>query len=257
MKSILNLLLLFVSLQAAAQHKFEVFFDFNKDIPSHESGIHLQNWIAANNNVIIQRIYGFCDSVDRNDYNKELASRRIHSVIKILEQHKLAVSPNVELNPFGEDFEQSRIQAENRKVAIFYDFPKPKTEVTSSLTDQVKEAKPGDLIRLSNMKFYNNSAVMVPESKPILEDLLCILEDNPKLKIEIQGHICCQLERDINGTSTARARAVYVFLIRNGIDRKRLTYKGYGITKPIHPIPEQNAEQEDENRRVEIRIVQN
>ena len=75
-------------------------------------------------------------------------------------------------------------------------------------------------------------------------------------KIEIQGHICCQNEKDPYDISTARARAVYMFLLRNKIDRKRMTYKGYGITRPIHPIPEQSEAEKDENRRVEIMIVE-
>ena len=45
-----------------------------------------------------------------------------------------------------------------------------------------------------------------------------------------------------------------IILLRNKIDRKRMTFKGYANTKPIHPIPEKNAEEEDENRRVEILI---
>jgi outer membrane protein OmpA-like peptidoglycan-associated protein len=36
-----------------------------------------------------------------------------------------------------------------------------------------------------------------------------------------------------------------------------MTYKGYGVSRPIHPIPEQNSLEEDENRRVEILILEN
>jgi flagellar motor protein MotB len=83
------------------------------------------------------------------------------------------------------------------------------------------------------------------------------MEENPKLKIEIQGHICCQLVSDINDVSTARAKTIYSYLIRNKIDRKRMTFKGFGISKPIHKIPEKNETEADENRRVEILIVEN
>jgi flagellar motor protein MotB len=83
------------------------------------------------------------------------------------------------------------------------------------------------------------------------------MQDYPKLKIEIQGHICCQISKDINDVSTARAKSIYYFLIQNKIDRKRMKYKGYGVTKPIHKIPEKNSQEEDENRRVEILILEN
>ena len=36
-----------------------------------------------------------------------------------------------------------------------------------------------------------------------------------------------------------------------------MTYKGYGISRPIHKIPEQNEDEANENRRVEILIVKN
>ena len=80
--------------------------------------------------------------------------------------------------------------------------------------------------------------------------------DNPKLKIEIQGHICCKLPNEMESVSTARAKAIYNFLILNKVDRKRLTFKGYGVSKPIYTIPEKNALEEDENRRVEILIIE-
>ena len=36
-----------------------------------------------------------------------------------------------------------------------------------------------------------------------------------------------------------------------------MSFKGYGVTRPVHPIPEKNTQEEDENRRVEILIVEN
>ncbi len=259
MKLHIFIVTLLFSFSLSAQNKFELFFDFNKDFPNAESKIHLQNWIEANKEAKILKVFGYCDSVDANAYNKKLAERRINSVLSVLKSNKVNISPDVELNAFGEDFKQSRIQAENRKVAVFYEEtkkPEPKKNV-EILSEQIKNAKPGDLIKLQNINFFNNSDKIVPKSKPILEELYCIMRDNPKLKIEIQGHICCQLERDINGISTARARAVEVFLIRNKIAKNRLSSKGFGITKPIHPIPEKTSEEEDENRRVEILIVEN
>jgi outer membrane protein OmpA-like peptidoglycan-associated protein len=83
------------------------------------------------------------------------------------------------------------------------------------------------------------------------------MNDNPKLKIEIQGHICCKLPSEYDAVSTARARAIFNFLILNKIDRKRLSFKGYGVSRPIHPIPEKNSQEEDDNRRVEIMIIDN
>jgi outer membrane protein OmpA-like peptidoglycan-associated protein len=237
-----------------------VFFDFNKDFPNATSMLFFQNWIKMHEQAEIVALSGFCDSVDGNSYNKELASRRIGSVLKILKKNNFIVSDSLETNAVGEDFDQSKVQSENRKVTIFFEENKkePQDEklYIDELSAQVKDAKTGDVIRLKNINFYNYSPKILPKSLPVLYDLLCILEDNPKLKIEIQGHICCQLQSGVYDVSAARAKAVYIFLLQNRINRKRLSFKGYGNTRPIYPIPERNEEERDMNRRVEIKIIE-
>lgn len=124
------------------------------------------------------------------------------------------------------------------------------------MSKQIRNAQAGETIKLPNIYFYNNSARIVPKSNKSLYELLCALQENPKLKIEIQGHICCQQVFDLNDISTARAKAIYNFLLRNKISKSRMTFKGYGTSKPVHKIPERNSTEEDENRRVEIMILE-
>ena len=238
------------------QKQFEVFFDFNQDFPNQQSILDFNQWIIQNKNIEVLKLSGFCDSVDTRQYNKVLAEKRIESVFQLLEKSGIKISQNVERNPLGKDFKQSKIQAENRKVTIFYKEEEQKS-IESELTKQIKNAKTGETIKLPNIYFYNNSARTVPKSEPILYELLCAMEENPKLKIEIQGHICCQLVTDVGDVSTARAKAIYNFLIRNKISRERMTFKGFGTSKPVHKIPERNEDEANENRRVEILIVEN
>jgi outer membrane protein OmpA-like peptidoglycan-associated protein len=193
--------------------------------------------------------------VDTKNYNKKLAERRIGNVQVLLEKSGLKFSKDIEKIAYGKEFKQSKIQAENRRVTIFYTEP-PIVPVESELTKKIKSSSVGEHIALPNIYFYNNSARIVPKSEPTLYDLRCAMEENPKLKIEIQGHICCQTNGDPANVSTARARAIYNYLVRNKIDRRRMAFKGYGTTRPIHPIPEKNFQEEDENRRVEILIVE-
>jgi outer membrane protein OmpA-like peptidoglycan-associated protein len=256
MKTIAFLILGFFTSICFAQKQFEVFFDFNKDFPNQQSILDFNGWKATSNINEVIRIEGYCDSVDTKNYNKKLAERRIESVLKLLKSSSVAITKDIKKIAVGKDFEQSQVQEENRKVIIYYTEPsleKPK----SVLYESIKNAKVGERIKLSNIYFYNNSARTVSKSQTTLYDLLCVMEDNPKLKIEIQGHICCQIETDINDVSTARAKAIYNFLIRNKIDRTRMSYKGFGTTRPIYPIPEKNEIEANENRRVEIMIVEN
>ncbi|MEM0543187.1 OmpA family protein [Flavobacterium sp. j3] len=245
-----------ISIKSLSQKQFEVFFDFNKDFPNQSSILATNEWIAANKNIEIVKLLGYCDSVDTKNYNKKLAERRIENVRDLLEKSGLKFNKNLEKIAFGKDFKQSKIQAENRKVTIFYSEEQSKP-IESELTKLIRNSKVGEIIKLPNIYFFNNSARIVPKSQSTLYDLLCAMEENPKLKIEIQGHICCQFNTDINDVSTARAKAIYSYLIRNKIDRKRMTFKGFGTSRPVHKIPERNETEADENRRVEILILEN
>lgn len=255
MKLKIVLLIFLVSFKSLGQKQIEVFFDFNKDFPNSTSILQINEWIAKNKNVEVTKLLGYCDSIDTKDYNQKLALRRIENVQVLLDKSGIIFNKNLDKIAFGKDFKQSKIQAENRKVTIFYNEP-ILLPVESELTKKIKSSKVGELITLPNIYFFNNSARIVPKSQPTLTDLRCAMEENPKLKIEIQGHICCQTAGDINNVSTARARAIYNYLLRSKIDRKRMTFKGYGTSRPIHPIPEKTEEEENENRRVEILIVE-
>lgn len=199
----------------------------------------------------VYQIEGYCDTVDTQSYNLKLAERRIKAVESILNQNKIKINDSIRIIPFGEVFDFSSNQAENRKVVFFYHINL--NEV--SFSDKMKKATVGELLNLKGMNFYNMSEVMLPESLPILEELLQIMRANPKLKIEIQGHICCN-PLEVQDISTKRAKTVYDFLVANGIDTERMKYKGFASSRPIYPLPEKNEAERIANRRVELRILE-
>lgn len=255
------LLLIFLINVGYSQQKLEVFFDFNQFNINQETLIKLNTWIINSNRVEVTKIYGFCDDKGTNVYNDSLSLKRIETIYNFLKNNKIDIDINYQKKGFGENFEQDKIQAANRKVTIVFQEKKialppiPIEIATKTLDEKILNANLGDKIILENIHFRNNSATIMPNSKGVLYDLLCVMEENPNLKIEIQGHICCQLIEDYNQVSTARARAIYQFLIRNKINRNRLSYKGFGIEFPIFKIPEKNENEENQNRRVEILIV--
>ncbi|MGX7668658.1 OmpA family protein [Flavobacterium pedocola] len=244
-------LILLVFLSGFSQEKMTVYFDFDIHEVNSESTVKLDEWLQQNKDIEVLQLHGFCDSVGSHEYNDQLAVRRINSVVKKLQEQKISLSEKLEKKGFGKRFEQSSVQAENRKVVIYYQ----KKEL--KLSEKIQQLKVGDKLRLRNLNFYNHSGVVVPKSRPVLTELLSIMKKNPKLKIDIQGHICCQLVSDADDISTLRCRTVYNFLINNGIDKNRLSYKGFGNTQPLYPIPEKNEFEKDENRRVEIQILEN
>ena len=126
-----------------------------------------------------------------------------------------------------------------------------------AIPNRYTNAKVGDKLVMNNLYFYDRSGIFVPESLPVMEELLQFMVAHPKVKIEIQGHICCQLGEDPEDIALVRAIAVHNYLVANDIDDTRLQYKSFGSTQPIHKIPEKNEKERNENRRVEILILEN
>lgn len=246
-----------------AQEKLVIFFDFDKFEINMAANQKLIDWVEASKNIEVQKIYGFCDWKGSNYYNDTLSWKRVHSVYDFLKDRNVKIKSDYESKGYGKDFEQSKIQSENRKVTVIYEIIKenaPKTKeaiVLEELNVALKTSQVGDIVKLKDIYFYNNSPRLLPKSKPILYELLCVMNDNPKLKIQIQGHICCQTDSGQYDVSESRAKAIFIFLLQNKINRKRMSYKGFGATKPVHPIPEQSAQEEEDNRRVEIMIIEN
>lgn len=121
---------------------------------------------------------------------------------------------------------------------------------------RLASASKGDKVKVKNLNFVINTFAIVAESRPKLYELLYVLQNNPKLKIEIQGHLCCN-PVDKQDLSTQRAKAICNFLTSNGIEKSRLSYKGFGSTIPIYPLPEKSEKEREANRRVEIFIIEN
>ena len=82
------------------------------------------------------------------------------------------------------------------------------------------------------------------------------MQENPKLKIKIEGHVCCLPDNyTYYSLSENRARAVLDYLLDNGIDLSRMQYEGFGSSRKAVK-PERTPEDQQKNRRVEIRILE-
>jgi outer membrane protein OmpA-like peptidoglycan-associated protein len=114
---------------------------------------------------------------------------------------------------------------------------------------------------LKNIYFAYNMADINQESAKELDRLVQILEDNPDIKIEMGSHTDSVASNSYNiELSQRRAQSTVDYLIRKGIDPKRLTAKGYGEEKPIarntNPDGTDNPVGRQKNRRTEFRILE-
>lgn len=279
-----------------SQEQFSVFFDSNKFNLTPKEKNNLNKWLSVNANVKIVGISGYCDEVGSVGSNDTLAKNRINFVYHLIE-NKVKIRDDFKTRSFGELHKLSKVKAENRKVTLFYlqekdlireneilgikaepvvpivvpkvaiqypekmsfenpDGTKTEYKMDVAFMQKVGGAAVGEKLKIENLNFQINTFIVVPASKGKMYELLTVLKSNPNLKIEIQGHLCC-MPKDRLDLSTQRARAVNNFLISHGINEKRLTFKGFGSTQPIYPIPEADEKQRAANRRVEIMIVQN
>jgi len=277
MRLFLTSLFFFITTIGFGQKQFEVFFDFNKDVPKENSLVLLNDWMKTANNIEIITISGYCDSIDDNFYNKTLAFRRVSSVLELIKKSNFLIKKDLSINVIGEDFNQSNVQEKNRKVLLEYieknnvtieslkDIKndsittiEEKIEVErTSLAAKFKKVKVGDRIAIYNIHFKFNSEYIEKVSEPLLEELLFIMELNPKMVIKIHGHICCNPNPNNTKLSYRRALKIFTYLRENGIQQNRLAYNGVGSNNPIYPIPEKTEEERIINRRVEIEIVRN
>ncbi|MFN8805854.1 MAG: OmpA family protein [Bacteroidota bacterium] len=114
---------------------------------------------------------------------------------------------------------------------------------------------------LKNIYFEYDKADINRESAQELDKLVQILEDNPDIKIEMGSHTDSVASNSYNiDLSQRRAQSTVDYLIRKGIDPKRLTAKGYGEERPIarntNPDGTDNPVGRQKNRRTEFRIVE-
>ncbi len=138
--------------------------------------------------------------------------------------------------------------------------PTSKTSIYKAITDTATRI--GASVILSDVVFYGGRHIPLPFAYNDLDDLFKAMKKNKKLRIRIEGHVCCRSDttdgpdRDTgeHDLSVQRAKAVYDYLVRRGISKDRMTYIGLGAAGKLYP-EELDAAQRSANRRVEVRII--
>jgi outer membrane protein OmpA-like peptidoglycan-associated protein len=241
---------------ANAQEKFTAYFDFDIDEANHPSVAKLSEWIKNNPDAEVIKIHAYADTIGHATYNIDLSERRANYVLQQLRSNNIAIADDLDVKGLGE-YHSASHKPKERKAIIYY---RKKEAVSSNprpdnFYNKIKNAKVGDKLKLPNLNFYNYSDVVLPQSEKTLWVLLDIMRANPELRIEIQGHICCEVA-ETDEISLKRAQAIYNFLIRGGIEKSRLSYRSFASTRPIYPLPEKSEAERIANRRVEIEILE-
>ncbi|HPW86205.1 MAG TPA: OmpA family protein [Chitinophagales bacterium] len=109
-------------------------------------------------------------------------------------------------------------------------------------------------ITLNNVFFDFDKSELKSESFAELDKLVELLLKNPAVKMEIAGHTDSKGDKKYNLLlSQKRAESVMEYLLKKGIDKLRLTAKGYGDTQPV--APNDTEENQAKNRRTEVKVL--
>jgi outer membrane protein OmpA-like peptidoglycan-associated protein/Tfp pilus assembly protein PilF len=112
----------------------------------------------------------------------------------------------------------------------------------------------GESVVMRNVFFETDQYTLLPTSIAELDRLSRLLTVNPGISIEIGGHTDNVGSAGYNQTlSENRAAAVYQYLLLKDINPERLTYKGYGLTRPIAPNDTEDGRAL--NRRTEFTVT--
>lgn len=286
MKYLICLLLFFYCGLGFAQDTITVYFDFDAYQLKKTEQTILAKYFSQGKPISSVAIYGHCDQFGNDVYNDKLSLQRATTVQQFLERFGVYGNVITETKGFGKrnlvtQDNAAAARQKNRRVTVVVNLatiaiaeipekpteeaptpkkPEPPKAVTK---DNIDSAKTGEKLLLKHINFYGGRHIFLPQAMPALNELLSILKERPTLVIEIQGHICCGQNLGADGMdidtnepvlSLNRAKAVFNYLVLNGIAEDRLSYKGFGYSQPIIN-PEITEADKTTNRRVEIKII--
>ncbi|MDD0812881.1 OmpA family protein [Curvibacter sp. RS43] len=101
------------------------------------------------------------------------------------------------------------------------------------------------------INFANNSALIQPDAKPALNEIVALLANDKSLRLSIEGHTD-NVGNAVANKKLSQDRAINVVqaLIDAKVDSKRLQAKGWGSEAPI--ADNRNEDGRAKNRRVEL-----
>lgn len=262
-------LFLFVFSFASAQEEVvnSVYFEFDKYHLDEKQGNAAVSFIKTIDSTRIEsvQIYGYCDDRGKDAYNFKLSNNRANTIKNKLIESGIKNKIIVTIEGKGrvmidDDILENlpEVRSKNRRVDVVINMkPLPKIVLPGMFNEIQKKHIVGDRIFLGDILFEKGRSKINVKAKNDLDKMAAALLKYKNLHFEIQGHVCCippfqkeAIDRDTKKRqlSTNRAVAVYKYLLFKKVDKNRMTYKGYGNSRPLGKEPEYD-------RRVEIVIT--
>lgn len=142
-------------------------------------------------------------------------------------------------------------------AGIYWYYQSNREKIHSSLSalwnPKTNATQKGEVFVLKNVLFDPGSTILNAQSQIALQELIKYLRENENVKGEIAGHTDNSgLTEQNQRISELRAKAVFDYLVSQGIQEQRLLYKGYGDKNPA--FPNDTEFNRAKNRRIEFRV---
>jgi len=205
----------------------DVYFNTDEyNVPLTEEN-RLLLFISSLDTIPIQKIsiYGFTDDRGTNDYNLDLSQNRANTIKELFS---------------GYGIDENLITNVNGKGEIL-----------------LKVLNEDEVHKIRGLNYFKTSySYVTSESKKTLEKLAKLLVEKDNIYFTIQGHVCCtQMSRDAvdkktkkRNLSVARAKYIYDYFAKKGVDKRRMKYVGMRRKFPLGGDPQFD-------RRVEILVT--
>jgi len=151
--------------------------------------------------------------------------------------------------------DRDKIEADRQAIAKERDQLAGMLKGALSSVAETTESARGVIVSLSGILFDVNKATLKPASQITVAKLAGILMVFPNMNLSIEGYTDSTGAADLNmRLSMDRARAVYEFLMAQGISNARMKYQGFGPENPV--APNDTESNRARNRRVEVVLTQ-
>ena len=265
-------------------------FSFNQDRIRQEDAELLKSFIHKPGVAIhTLQVTGYADTAGTNVYNQRLSLRRAQSVAGSI-AGLLTTPPSIRISARGEDQPIAGSDSLSRRVEVVYlsytttistddtfHTTKMKKVVDTSSESAAAAApepahgasvpgptvpesapQPDTVITLTNINFIEDSPNLTEASVMLIPEYVRMLQRYKADSLEIDGY--CHSVTPITSTSdplfrlsVQRAKFIFDYLVDEGFDRTKLSYKGMGNATPKNEHPS-TVEEARANMRVEIRV---
>lgn len=126
----------------------------------------------------------------------------------------------------------------------------PKREPTREEREEAQE----DLVEIPNITFVTDSADLTEHGRKVVRKAAEVLAEHPEVEVRIEGHTdSVGTDEHNQDLSERRAEKVVDELVKQGVERDRLTWKGFGESEPL--VVPRTFDDLEKNRRVEFDVT--